>query len=77
MGKCGKKYVQITKRGSFFENVLSAVANLQSVNKTTKDYTNYVLQVILYLFKDTLKDAFFHLGGRLVSFLTIRISCLQ
>ena len=39
-----KKAACITNRGSFFENILSIVANLRSDTETTKNSTDSILQ---------------------------------
>ena len=60
-----KKLSRITKRGSSFENILTVVVNLRSDINTTEDSTESVLQGILSLCADTLKDAFFCLVGNI------------
>ena len=63
MSKCGKKVAHVTNRGSSFDNTLSIIVKLPSNNINKKDYNDYVLQAILPLYTNTIKDSLFHLGG--------------
>ena len=62
----------ITKWRSPFEKILSTVSNLQSDTKTMEESTEYVLQGIIYLSDDNLKDTFFYLESDLVFLTTSR-----
>ena len=55
----------ITNQGISFEKILSVLANLWSDTDATEESTDSVLQGIISLSSDTLKDAFFHLGGNI------------
>ena len=55
----------IIKRGSLYDNILSAVANLLSATKTTEDSNDSILQAIYPLSSDTLKGAFINMGGKI------------
>ena len=69
MSKCGKKVAHVTNRGSSFDNTLSIIVKLPSNNINKKDYNDYVLQAILPLYTNTIKDSLFHLGGVIVDFI--------
>ena len=47
----------IIKRGSSYDNIVSAVANL--------DYNYSILQSIIPLYSETLKGAFIHMGVKI------------
>ena len=59
-----KKVVCVTKRGIYFEKTIYMVANLWSDTKNIEDYAEFVLQGILILYDDKLKDTFLSLGGK-------------
>ena len=50
----------IIKRGSSYDNIVSAVANL--------DYNYSILQSIIPLYSETLKGAFIHMGVKISNF---------
>ena len=66
--KFSKNESHITKQGGSFEKILSTVVNLQSDTNTIEDSTNSVFQVILDLYADTIKEAFFHFGVNISDF---------
>ena len=51
-----KREARIIKRGISYDNILSAVENLLIVAKTIEDSTESILQAIISLSSDTLKD---------------------
>ena len=59
-----KRSSRIIKRGSSYDNILSAVENLE--------YTDSILQAITPLYSDTLKEVFIHMGVNIIIFLTSR-----
>ena len=61
-----KKSSHIIKRGSYFERIIFTVANLRSDTNTTENSTDSILQIILALSSDTLKDTLFHLGRKII-----------
>ena len=60
-----KREAHSINRGSSYDNIFSAVENLLIVTKNTNESTDSVLQSIITLSSDTLKDNFFHLGGNI------------
>ena len=56
-----KRAARIIKRGSLYDNIISAVANLLSDTKTTEYSTDSILQSILTLSSDTIKESFIHM----------------
>ena len=60
----------IIKRGSLYDNILSALVNLLSATNTTEDSTESILQYIFPLSYDTLEEAFIHMGENISDFLT-------
>ena len=63
-----KREARIIKRGSSYNNIISDVSNPLSVIKTMEEYTDSILQDILHLSSDTLKNAFIHMGGKITDF---------
>ena len=63
-----KRASHIINRGRSYYNILYTVANIISVTKTTDDSTDSILQAIISLSSDTLKDDFFHLEGNIINF---------
>ena len=63
-----KKYARVAKRGISFEKLLSEKSNLTSETKTSEDPMYTLIQVILSLSTDTIKDNFYHLGGKIGEF---------
>ena len=63
-------YVKISARiikwGSSYDNILSSVANLWSVTKTTEDLNDSILQDINPISYENLKDAFIHMGVKII-----------
>ena len=60
----------IIKRGSLYDNILSALVNLLSATNTTEDSTESIFQYILPLSSDTLEEAFILMGENMSDFLT-------
>ena len=56
-----KKAARVTKRGSSFVILLVATANLPSNTETSDDPRDPLLQVLLYLFTDNIKEYFYYL----------------
>ena len=57
-----KREARIIKRGSSYNNNLSAVTNLISDTNTTEESTDSILKYIIPLSSDTPKYAFYHMG---------------
>ena len=62
-----KRAAHIIKQGRSYDNILSSVSNLLSVTKTMKDSTDSILQATIPLSFDTLKEAFIHIGGKIIN----------
>ena len=60
-----KRASHIINRGVSYYNILFTVANLLSVTNTTEGSTESIIQAILPLSSDTLKDDFIHMGGNI------------
>ena len=60
-----KRAAHIINRIVSYDNNISAVANLLSSTNTTYEYTDFILQAILSLYYDTLKDDFIHMSGKI------------
>ena len=67
-----KRAAHIIKRGSLYYNNLYTVANLLSTTNTTEEPTESILQDILSLSYETLKDAFVHMGGKISGFTDLK-----
>ena len=63
-----KKYAHITRRGSSFAKLLEAIENISISINNSEDPRNPLLEVLLYLSIDTIKDAFYHPGGKIGEF---------
>ena len=63
-----KKASRVIKQWSSPEKILFTVATLQSDTEITEEFTDYILQGNLLLSSDTLKDALFHLVGKISNF---------
>ena len=57
-----KRGAHIIKQRIYYDNIISTVANLLSVTKTTDNSTGSILQDITTLSSDTIKGDFFCLG---------------
>ena len=64
-GNYVKRKYRIIKIWRSYDNIISTVTNLLSITNTTEDYTDSFLQTIIPLSSETLKDDFFHLGGKI------------
>ena len=62
--QCSKKAPRITKQGRYFEKIVSTVANVRSDTNTTKYSIDSIIQGILVLSDENLKDTFLHLGEK-------------
>ena len=67
-----KMEARIIKHGSSYDNILSSVENLLSVTKTTEDSTDSIIQAIIPLYYDTLKDDFIHMGVNIGDFTDLK-----
>ena len=63
-----KRGAHIIKQRIYYDNIISTVANLLSVTKTTEEYTESIFKDIISLTYDTLKDAFIHMDGKISDF---------
>ena len=60
-----KKSARNTKHGSSFVKLLEATAKLHRDMKTSEDPADQLLQVLLSLYTETIKDAFYNLSGKI------------
>ena len=67
-----KKGACVTKRGRSVAKLLEATAKIPNDMKNSEDPINPLLQVLLSISTNTIKDTFIILAGRLVSFPTKR-----
>ena len=67
-----KMAARVINQGSSCDNILSAVENILSVTNNTEDSNKYIIQVIIPLSSDTLKDAFIHMGVNIGDFTDIK-----
>ena len=63
-----KKSARITKRGGSFVELSEATAELHRDTKTSESPSDPLLQVLLFLSTDTIKDYFYHIGGNIGEF---------
>ena len=70
--ECVKKSSRVTKCGSSFEKLLAATANLPRDTKTSEDPRNPLFKVLLSLFTNTIKDAFYHLHEKTSDFYALK-----
>ena len=67
-----KKSARVFKKGSYFNNLLSAVSNLLSNNNNIKYSICFLLQGILALSTDTIKDALFCSEGGIIELTSLK-----
>ena len=67
-----KRTACVIKLGIYCDNILSVVANLLSVANTMEESTDSILQAIMPLSSDSLKDAFIHMGGKIIDLLDLK-----
>ena len=61
-----KRAAHIIKRGSSYDNILSAISNLLSVTNTTDESTESIIQATPPpLSYDTPNETFIHMGGNI------------
>ena len=60
-----KKASLVTKHGRSFAKLLTSTFNLLRDTKTSEDPSNPLLQFLLYLSTDTIKEDFYHIGGNI------------
>ena len=60
-----KKYSRITNRGISFDKLLAETSKLPSDMKTSEDPSDPLIQVVLSLSTNTIKEAFYHLSGKI------------
>ena len=60
-----KKAAHMNQRGKFFEKLVEATANLPNDIMASEDPSTPLLQVLLSLSTDIIKDSYQHLGGNM------------
>ena len=60
-----KKAARVTMCGISFVKLLESTLKLTRDRKASYDPINPLIQVLLYLSTDTIKDNFYHLGGEI------------